>query len=123
MSNDELEFIDDRLASHETLLPSSGFAARVMEAVRREAATPPAIPFPWKLAVPGMVAFVACVALLVVGLMRAHWAMSAAAVPSISAAVGDEIARYEIGWVALSLLVTAITVKIAFRLGQTSNAG
>ena len=32
--------------SEEEILPSSGFAASVMEAVRREAATPPPIPFP-----------------------------------------------------------------------------
>lgn len=47
--NDEF----DRIMSEEEILPSSGFAASVMEAVRREAAAPPPIPFPWKRALPG----------------------------------------------------------------------
>ena len=41
--NDEF----DRIMSEEEILPSSGFAASVMEAVRREAVAPPPIPFPW----------------------------------------------------------------------------
>ena len=47
--NDEF----DRMMSEEEILPSSGFAASVMDAVRREAAAPPPIPFPWKRALPG----------------------------------------------------------------------
>jgi hypothetical protein len=49
--NDEF----DRIMSEDEILPSSGFAASVMEAVRREAAAPPPIPFPWKRALPGAV--------------------------------------------------------------------
>jgi len=45
----------DRVMSEEEILPSSGFAASVMEAVRREAAAPPPIPFPWKRGLPGAV--------------------------------------------------------------------
>ncbi len=45
----------DRIMSEEEILPSSGFAASVMDAVRREAAAPPPIPFPWKRALPGAV--------------------------------------------------------------------
>ena len=52
--NDEDEM--DRILSREDeILPSSGFAVSVMEAVRREAAVPPPIAFPWKRALPGMV--------------------------------------------------------------------
>jgi hypothetical protein len=40
------------LAGEEELLPSSGFAASVMERVRQEAALPAPIPFPWKRAIP-----------------------------------------------------------------------
>jgi hypothetical protein len=47
--------IDDILTAEETLAPSSGFIASVMERVREEAAAPPPIPFPWKRAVPGFV--------------------------------------------------------------------
>jgi hypothetical protein len=46
--------LDHTLSREEEILPSSGFAASVMEAVRREAAAPPPIPFPWKRALPGL---------------------------------------------------------------------
>ena len=49
------ERIDEILGTEPELVPSSGFAASVMERVREEAAAPPPIPFPWKRAVPGMV--------------------------------------------------------------------
>ena len=47
--------IDRILSSDQELVPSSGFLATVMERVREEAIAPKPIPFPWKLAVPGMV--------------------------------------------------------------------
>jgi hypothetical protein len=40
------------LAGEEELMPSSGFAASVMERVRQEAALPAPLPFPWKMAIP-----------------------------------------------------------------------
>jgi hypothetical protein len=40
------------LAVEEELLPSSGFAASVMERVRQEAALPAPAPFPWMKAIP-----------------------------------------------------------------------
>ena len=43
------------LSREDEILPSSGFAVSVMDAVRREAAAPPPIPFPWKRALPGLV--------------------------------------------------------------------
>jgi hypothetical protein len=113
---------DRAMMAQETLLPSSGFAVSVMEAVRREAATPPAITFPWKRALPGMVGLFACVVWLATTLARAPWAMSAAALSSPVAVVLDAAARYQIGWIALALLVTLVTVKIAFRLAPLSRA-
>jgi hypothetical protein len=50
--NDEM--LDRMLASEEELIPSSGFAASVMERIREEAAASPPIPFPWKRAIPGI---------------------------------------------------------------------
>ena len=49
------EEVDRMLSSEDEILPSSGFAVAVMDAVRREAAAPPPIPFPWKRALPGMI--------------------------------------------------------------------
>lgn len=42
------------LATEEELMPSSGFAASVMERVRQEAALPAPLPFPWKRVLPGI---------------------------------------------------------------------
>ena len=52
MSDSDMDRI---LLKHDEILPSSGFAASVMEAVRREASAPPPIPFPWRRALPGIV--------------------------------------------------------------------
>jgi hypothetical protein len=49
------EVLDRILATEEELVPSSGFAASVLERIREEAAAPPPIPFPWKRAIPGIV--------------------------------------------------------------------
>jgi hypothetical protein len=46
--------LDRILANEEELIPSSGFAASVMDRIREEAAAPQPIPFPWKRAVPGI---------------------------------------------------------------------
>lgn len=45
--------LDQVLLSEDTLLPSSGFAASVMDRIEAEAAAPAPIPFPWKRALPG----------------------------------------------------------------------
>jgi hypothetical protein len=57
--------LDQVLLERDTLLPSSGFAASVMEAILREAAAPPPIPFPWKRAIPGLAALLVGMALLI----------------------------------------------------------
>jgi len=49
------ELLGRILATEEELIPSSGFAASVMERIREETAAPRPIPFPWKQAVPGIV--------------------------------------------------------------------
>jgi hypothetical protein len=55
-TREEFDKLDQILLEQEGLLPSSGFAASVMDAVRQEAATPAPIPFPWKWALPGILA-------------------------------------------------------------------
>ena len=50
-----LAAIDRILAAEEDLVPSSGFAAAIMDRVREEAAVPAPIPFPWKRIAPGLV--------------------------------------------------------------------
>jgi hypothetical protein len=69
------------------VVPSSGFTASVMAAVRTQAATPPPIQFPWARAVP--IAIGAALVLVVFvgstsGLWRA-WSNPAESVPSLDA--------------------------------------
>lgn len=58
-------------ADHEAILPSSGFTGSVMSALLQEAAAPAPIPFPWKRAVPGLIAALGILALMVIVVVRA----------------------------------------------------
>jgi hypothetical protein len=58
--------LDRILLEQDVLLPSSGFAASVMDAIQQQAAVPAPIPFPWKWAIPGLAA-------LVVGIVMLGW--------------------------------------------------
>ena len=55
----------------DSILPSSGFLDAVMAEVRSEASALPAIPFPWKRALPGLagsaIVFIALLAVTIVG--------------------------------------------------------
>jgi hypothetical protein len=101
------ELIDRILAPEEQLVPSSGFAASVMERIREEAAAPPPIPFPWKRAIPGIVLAAGVFGWGAVELTRqAISAMrSAQFVPfHLSASMLRPVER--IGWVAIALGVS-----------------
>ena len=118
--------IDRILSREEELLPSSGFAASVMDAVRREAALPPPIPFPWKRALPGLL--VAALALIAVaGVFVAGLAQT------IRHGVGGPLAiSWESGWTTLvtgtanptvawtfaALILTVVSVILSLRLAN-----
>ena len=117
MRNDDL----DRLLSREQeILPSSGFVLSVMDAVQREAAAPPPIPFPWKRALPGICAaglalvsiFVASIVLLHSGAaappLPAAWLSALASLVEASKALGAN-------WMALALLLSLASVKLCMR--------
>jgi hypothetical protein len=98
------ELLDRILATDEELVPSSGFAASVMERIREEAAAPRPIPFPWKQAVPGIVLAAGVFGWGAVELTRQ--AISAAHnAPPISFHLPVSMLRpvEGIGWVALAL--------------------
>ena len=124
----ENEEFDHILSREDEIFPSSGFAASVMDAVRREAAAPKPIPFPWKRAVPGLV--IAGLALVAVVLVAAVVVMTQAGkvtasptsipVPStisfMSLFHGD--IQTAVSWTVLSLLVAFVTVKLSMRLAS-----
>jgi hypothetical protein len=63
-SGQQPDRLDRILLEEDVLLPSSGFATSVMDAIHQQSAAPAPIPFPWKLALPGVAALL--FALLVV---------------------------------------------------------
>jgi hypothetical protein len=63
--NDDRPDALDQILLEEALVPSSGFAASVMEAIEEQAAQPAPIPFPWKLAMPGLAALLAVVVIAI----------------------------------------------------------
>jgi hypothetical protein len=123
MKHDEIDHI---LSREDEILPSSGFAVSVMDAVRREAAAPPPIPFPWKRALPGLVvAGFALVLVLVAGVVAivqlgrasttAQFSMS---LPSLLPPIFQRNLEYAASWTVLALLVTFVSVKLSMRLAS-----
>jgi hypothetical protein len=113
--------IEAILAAEEELIPSSGFLASVMESVQEEARLPQPIPFPWKLAVPGI--------LLVLGVFG--WGgfellrLGLPVLGSISLAPPHLTAAFEqpfeqAGWVALALGVSLLSWLLSRRLAGRS---
>ncbi len=118
------------LSREDEILPSSGFAVSVMDAVRREAAAPPPIPFPWKRALPGLVVggfvlalvfvtVVVAIAQLIRASTTAHFSMS---LPSMLAPIfGLGLQRnlaIAASWTVLALLVAFVSVKLSMRLAS-----
>ena len=115
---------DRILSKEEQILPSSGFAASVMEAVQREAAAPPPIPFPWKRALPGICAAVLMIALVVVASIPLlhHEAASRPLpeqwlTPIVSIIQGWK--TLGANWIALALILSLVTVKLSMHFASS----
>ena len=120
----------DSVAAHaESIEPSSGFAAAVMERVREEAVTAAAlgpIGFPWRRAVPGI-----CMVLLAIAVSATLLTMGGIAVMHLasravfSAAQGSrgtvaewaEMAmRLHLGWLGIGTLIAFVPFSLSRRL-------
>jgi hypothetical protein len=113
------------LSREDEILPSSGFAVSVMDAVRREAAAPPPIPFPWKRALPGLVVAGLALALVLVAGVVAIAQLDKATAPPPSMSLPSVLAPIFQGnmgsaatWTLLTLLVTFVSVKLSMRLAS-----
>jgi hypothetical protein len=114
---------DHILSSEADLVPSSGFASAVMDAVRQEASAPPPIPFPWMRALPGVAAFALALAYLFIGTLRQPGPTSAA--PSVFAGLFSSLApalqaaqMAGAGWILAVLLLTYLCVKFSLLFAQ-----
>lgn len=123
MSHDELDRI---LSREQEILPSSGFTVSVMDAVRREAAVPPPIPFPWKRALPLLavagVALVLVVVVLVVGIpqLGREGASSPSAgewMPTLLRFTNAAVTSAA-GWMLLALALSFASVAFSLRLAS-----
>ena len=126
MENDEGE-IDRILSREDEILPSSGFTVSVMDAVRREAAVPSPIAFPWKRALPGLIiGGVALAVVLVTGVVAlARSARTSAAaqfsmpLPSVMPSIFGGGVESAAIWTGLALLMAFVAVKFSMRLSGT----
>lgn len=114
--------IDGILSHRDEIQPSSGFAASVMEAVRREAAAPPPIAFPWKRALPGLVVAVLVLASVVVAgiaaiVLASRGALSLHLATTPAPSIWQGVEGSAIAWIGLSLLTALVSVKLSMRLG------
>ncbi|MGA7412970.1 MAG: hypothetical protein WBW33_21010 [Bryobacteraceae bacterium] len=116
MTDDDL---DEVLGRKDDIVPSSGFAAAVMEAVRREASAPPPLPFPWKRALLGLIA--AALALLGIVIPAVTEFLQGTA-PSVDLVAPEFVGILKaanhlgMGWMALALLLSFASVRVSMRL-------
>jgi len=117
MRDDDLDQI---LSGEQDIVPSSGFVPSVMEVVRREAETPPAIPFPWKRALPGLAAWALVLVSLVIAVLS--WRGTEAGDSSVSAVSSELMAIVEAAsaagavWIALALVLSFASVRLSMHL-------
>lgn len=116
--------IDPVLSGQNELLPSAGFVATVMDAVRREASAPPPIPFPWKRALAGLVLAVVALGLLAaLGVFTVTQHTGGQTAPQMAGNLSWNLAqglqekiKTAALWTTLALLGTFVTVKLSMRL-------
>jgi len=123
MNRDELDRI---LSAEQEILPSSGFTASVMAAVREEASAPPPIPFPWKRVLPGLV--IAAVVLVVLlaqaiaqlkegaSVAQSPWASLQTYLPILSVAQ-----HFGAQWILFALMVTLGSLWFPLRLAASDH--
>jgi hypothetical protein len=116
------EDFDRLLSSEELIVPSSGFADAVMQAVRREATAAQPISFPWKCALPGL----GLAGLLVVVMLLAPVPAARAGVALLGsthlrvlfAAVPETTRRLGLDWLMMALLLAWASVKLSTGLAS-----
>jgi Protein of unknown function (DUF4013) len=116
--------IDLTLSREDEIFPSSGFAVSVMDAVRREAVAPPPISFPWKRAVPGLLAAAcALILILIAGVVASTRLATTPITPQFSTSMPSAMQSILHGgiesaivWTGLALLVAFVSVKLSTRV-------
>jgi len=110
--------LDRILSEDDSLEPSSGFGASVMDAVRRQAAEPQPIPFPWLRFAIGLAA---CIVLGAAGaklLAKAgHVLASVAPLSALQASLAPLAAVLPVlGWAAAAIALSAAVSRLPWIL-------
>lgn len=108
----------DRILSDDEILPSSGFTASVMEAVRREAAAPPPIPFPWKRALPGVIAVAITLVSTFVLVAFRLFSNDSQPAPVFTTSLLQTVAQFQLHWIVAALLITFVSLRFSAFLGS-----
>lgn len=113
--------MDRILSRQDEIQPSSGFAVSVMEAVCREAAAPPPIPFPWKRALPlGALAAIVLILTVVAAVFAATHPGSGSVAPNLSFTPlhgpSENGLASALTWTGVALLAAFVSVKLSMRL-------
>jgi hypothetical protein len=121
--------IDHILAGDPELIPSPRFTARVMSAVRSEAATPPPLPFPWAIVLPGPVLSIVAMVWCVVKSYPVNAGTktplpAALSQPLLTRLLADTVAVaqaahvFAIDWLLLALFLAWVSWKLAVRIAD-----
>jgi hypothetical protein len=116
------EELDRILSKEREIVPSSGFVVSVMDAVRREAAAPPPIAFPWKRAMPGLCSAALALAWFVVVGVKLFSGESAEPLPAKLAIaftlIGEAWRATGASWIVLALVLSFASVNLSIRLAS-----
>lgn len=120
--------LDERLsrdAAAADIVPSSGFAERVMTAVRASAEAPPPIPFPWLRVVPWAVVAAALVAVGAAQLATSPATAVDMGSPAAWLAQIQQIqsAAPDAGWTTIGVLISLVTLTFALGAGAWRRSG
>jgi hypothetical protein len=88
------------------LIPSSGFAHSVMDAIHQQATAPPPIPFPWKRLLPSAIALL-CI------LLAFPFLLTSQATPSLANTVSFNLTPSSPAVMTITLIALAIALSLA----------
>ena len=113
--------LDRMLSTRDEIVPSSGFVASVMDAVRNEAAASaptllPPLAFPWVRALPVFAALAAMLVILAAGFVEVvRMPVAASPKPLLPPAVVHALAGVNAGWIAVGLLAAFLSTFLSMR--------
>lgn len=109
--------LDRTFSRRDEIIPSSGFAASVMEAVQQESTASQPIPFPWLRALPVFAALAAVLVMLGIGILELLRRPAAHAENwTLPLEITHLLMQANTGWIALAIGITLLSTWIPFRL-------